>query len=266
MEPGAMRFTHHARGKNADELTREFEFNESFRMVNRKDSVRLYHEILSFRAESTPHLTKRKLEELTQEYVNLRAPNGVVFAGEHRDKEHVHVHLCISGTQYMTGRSMRISKGHLQRAKLAMSELIRSNFPELSGSLVEHGKGGRQKVHDKEIQLKRRTGKPSRRDELKAKVTGLFRRSSSFEAFNQLLNKESLQTYERGGKPYGVIDQEGRRHRFRAMSIDITELNRSNSRLAKLQKMRKGKGSRERVYDLDRTRELGGPRNKKQNG
>src|SRR5689334_22973810 len=102
--------THNVRGATTDEWEREFLEAEANRTVKRTDSVTLYHEIISFHDDDYNAVTSETLEDIALQYINLRAELGLVVAMSHHDRDHVHLHFCISGIEHSTGKSMRMSK------------------------------------------------------------------------------------------------------------------------------------------------------------
>jgi len=55
------------------------------------------------------------LERIAREYIKQRNPHALVIATAHIDRPHVHLHFSISGVEYATGNSLRVSRDVLMR-------------------------------------------------------------------------------------------------------------------------------------------------------
>ncbi|MCU0435373.1 MAG: relaxase/mobilization nuclease domain-containing protein [Bacteroidia bacterium] len=215
---------HNVRGKGIGDWARSFRENEQHRLRTRKNSVYLNHEIISFHRDDSDALTLPKLESLVREYIQLRNPNGCYVAVPHFDRFHVHVHICSSAVQYRTGESMRMSRGEFALLKKNIQDFQQKEFPELSRSVVRHGRKADGVTSDKEVQYMRRTGKLSKRYEVREVVQECKRRAGTQDEFYALLKVKGIETYVRGGKVYGVI-YSGRRYRFTNLGIETNVIN-----------------------------------------
>lgn len=120
-------------------LAGEFRVNESYRIHKRRNNVKLYMEILSFKKEDAHKLTNEKLKKIARRYMTLRAKRSIALATVHRDTEKTHLHIIFSGCEYKTGLSNRISKEDFRdHVKLPMEQYQKMNFPELELSAIEH--------------------------------------------------------------------------------------------------------------------------------
>src|SRR4029077_20694415 len=129
------------------------------------DSVKLFHEILSWHKDDAKHITLAKMEDMVRKYIQLRNPNGIYTAVPHFDKDHCHVHICASGVGYKTGKSLRLSKADLQKLKVETQNYQIQKYPELTHSIVNHTKKEKSLVTDKEYQVKRRIGRETIREQ-----------------------------------------------------------------------------------------------------
>ncbi|HZG01000.1 MAG TPA: relaxase/mobilization nuclease domain-containing protein [Chitinophagales bacterium] len=197
--------THNLKGKSIDKWVKQFDSNEASRRLKRKDSVRLTHEILSWHKADAKHLTLEKLETIAREYIKQRNPNGMYVVVPHFDKHHFHLHVCASGVEYKTGKSLRLSKPDLQRLKVEVQRYQLTRFPELSNSTVDHSKNVGTRVSDKEVQFKRRTGRETEKEKLIGMLKTCYKKADSRERFYELLEECGLETYVRGGRVYGVV-------------------------------------------------------------
>lgn len=213
--------THNMKGKGIDiaSWTKQFKENEKLRTrKRRKDGIILYHEILSFNSLDSKNLTPEKIEDMIRQYFRLRNPNASYVACVHRDREHIHAHICTSAID-RAGKNMRLSRKGLSDLKKNVQGYQISKYPELSHSVVRHGRKGKR-VSVKEQQIKRRTGKLSQREMVQNIVESCFMKSKSQEEFYARLKEQGLETYVRGGKVYG-IKYDGRKFRFKTLHLDV---------------------------------------------
>lgn len=119
-------------------ITQAFKDNDTFRS-HRKNGVVQYHEIISFSPEDRVVLTRDPgiLMDMARKYLDIRAPNSMAIARPHFDEEHIHVHLMISGNQFQSKETSRISRMAFDRVKQQLNEYQLNQYPELSNSVVE---------------------------------------------------------------------------------------------------------------------------------
>lgn len=221
--------THNVRGKTIGAWARQFQENEQYRLCKRKNSVYLNHEIISFHRDDTASLSMEKLEQLVRVYIKLRNPNGCYVAVPHFDRFHVHVHICSSAIQYRTGKSMRMSRQEFTSLKKNIQDYQVREFPELSRSVVRHGRKVDGKPSEKEMQYTLRTGKVSKSEQVQQMIQDCFRRSASQDEFYALVKAQGMETYVRGGKVYGVVHA-GRKYRFKQIIVKpFAQFVRANS-------------------------------------
>jgi hypothetical protein len=175
--------THNLKGNSVDEWEKQFKTNEVFRLRKRKDNTHVFHEILSWHRDDAQNITLSKMEEMAREYIRQRNPRGMYVAVPHFDRNHYHIHICSSGIEYKTGKSLRLSKPNLLKLKKEIQEFQINRFPELSKSVVEHGKKAKGVACEKEFQIKLRTGRSSEKE--RAKEIGLIPYGISFHVGSQ---------------------------------------------------------------------------------
>jgi hypothetical protein len=143
-QENAFVITKFVKGSNfeAKELANQYIQNEEYRKNRRKNNVLLYMDILSFHEDNADNLTNEKLTKIAKKYISLRAPLSMVTATVHRnEKSHTHLHFAISGTQYKTGVSNRISRDDFKnKVKIPMEKFQQQHFPELKRSEINHDK------------------------------------------------------------------------------------------------------------------------------
>jgi hypothetical protein len=135
-----MLIKHNLRGAGIDEWCREYTENEAYRIHRKKNTNAVYHEIIAFHEWDRHQITLATLEKVTREYIRQRNPHALVIATAHMDQPHIHVHLAISGVEYRTGQSLRVSKEVFNDMKLQMEKYQEREFPEIVHSIVDFGK------------------------------------------------------------------------------------------------------------------------------
>ncbi len=228
---------HNVRGTAIEDWVKSFKENEKHRLRKRSNSVYLNHEIISFHRDDTKHLTQEKLALLIRQYIKMRNPKGCYVAVPHFDRYHVHVHVCSSAIEYRTGKSMRMSRQELTDLKKNFQHYQIEKFPELSRSVVRHGWRS-QTLADSDVQLMGRAGKVSKRTQVRNVIQACRQQSSSPEEFYSLLGKQGMQTYERGGKIYGVLHDQ-RKYRFNKLLPDALTWEASTSKRHKTKHYRR---------------------------
>ncbi len=238
--------THNLKGNGIEEWDRQFCQNESYRLNHRKDSIMATHEIISFSKADAKNISIEKMEDLSREYIRQRNPNGMYIAVPHFDKEHYHIHLCVSGIEYRTGKGMRLGKKELRILKQKLQQYQIEKYPELSKSVVKHGVRPKEPaLSDGEYQYKMRTGRATNREQLAAMLDSCYKSATSKDDFFSRLNERGLATYIRGGKTYGVV-HENKKYRFKGLGFtdkSIEDLDRAIKRSEELNKLRE-KGER----------------------
>jgi hypothetical protein len=229
--------THNVKGKSISNWVEQFKQNEEYRRTKRTDSIYIYHEILSW--NDNENLTPEKMETMTREYMQLRNPNGMYVAYPHFDGQY-HVHICASGIEYKTGKSMRLPMKNLELLKKTVQQYQIEKYPELTNSIVAHGKSKGRTISDAEYQYKLRTGRETNKEQLLSLLNTCYAQADSKEDFFKRLKDHDLATYMRSGKVTGVIHK-NIKHRFKKLGF--------NERLDALDK------TRERMNDLKQARE-----------
>jgi len=249
--------SHNLRSDTIPGYTKEFIENESFRQHTRSDQVYLFHEIISFNAsEDNNQIGPEVIRDIANEYFRLRGHEGVMLGAVHRDKEHVHLHVCVSALQFRTGTSFRLSKGELRELKVSLQDYHKQKYPGISKSFPEHGKG-KAYLKDFKWHALQREQRNLLKEQINDKVRSCFEKSASQKEFLELLREENLYHYERGGKPYG-IEYEDTKFRFsgllepeqfESLSIDLKEEEKT---LDEIRSIREERDGRERdEYDKE---------------
>lgn len=215
---------HNLKSRTTKGWTKELDKNFELRMHRRIDNIRLHHTIISFSNKDKKQINPDLLKDITKKYIELRGKENQYLISTHHDKEHIHLHIVMSAHKYLTGESNRISRQEFKDLKLALDEYQKEKYPELINSLPSHGKSQKLQLTDPELKLQDREGKLSQKQELFETVQTVYSRSKSLYNFLFELKSEGYNSYNRGGKVYGVEDESGRHYRFKTLGIDLNKL------------------------------------------
>ncbi|MBK7763319.1 MAG: relaxase/mobilization nuclease domain-containing protein [Bacteroidetes bacterium] len=109
-----MMLKHNVTGHTIERFTAQFNFNESLRILKRKDAVSMYHTIISFSNLDKEHLDKKVLTDIAKKYIELQGRDNMYLITHHIEKEHIHFHIAMSGTKFLTGEANRKGKKEFQ--------------------------------------------------------------------------------------------------------------------------------------------------------
>jgi hypothetical protein len=231
--------THNIKGNTVEYWEKQFKANEQLRQIKRKDSIKLYHEMISFHKDDVKNVSVEKLENVAREYIQLRNPNGMYVAIPNFDKENYHIHVCSSGVEYKTGKAMRLSKKDLATLKQKIQQYQIEKYPELTNSVVAHGKSKGRALTDKEYQYKLRTGQETNKERVIDLLNTCYAQADSKEDFFKRLKDHELTAYIRSGKVTGVIHK-NIKHRFKKFGFieRLDALDKTRERMKDLKQIR----------------------------
>ncbi len=223
---------HNLRSRSPDGWTKEFESNDALRLYIRSDNIKLNHTILSFSNKDMEHISKDLLKDISKKFIELRGKDNLYLASSHNDKDHIHLHILMSATKYMTGESNRISKLEFRELKLALDAYQKEKYPELIHSLPAHGK--LNNIHSQNISypFKDSDKTLSLKQQISEKIEEIYGKVNSSQEFLSQLKFEGLEPYSRGGSVYGVEEQ-GRHFRFKTLGFDINKLDELDKKSSK---------------------------------
>ena len=217
---------HNLYSTNAEAIKEEFTTNATF-LPKRKNGVYMYHEILSI--TDTGNLTREQQKEILKniglEYVRTRANKNLVFGVLHDDKDdNLHYHFMISSNELMSEKRLRLSKEEFSQFKKDLELKVLTEYPELEQKKLINKEAGLnkdsgEKLSNKGVELKRRTGKTSQRDDLKDRLKTVFAGSKNKAEFFTFLEKENLSIYV-NGNTIGILDKAtDRKHRLKTLGM-----------------------------------------------
>lgn len=228
----------------SEKITEEFVKNASF-FKKRKDSVYMYHEVISITKSKqlTDEQQKELLRKISLEYIEKRAVNNLVFGVLHDDKkDNFHYHLLISSNELEETKKHRLSKYEFDKIKKDLEIMVLEKYPELQQGVVIN-KPSTEKLSNKGAEVKRRTGKTSQRDSVKNRLKTVFDSSQDKQSFFINIEKENLEIYVRG-TTIGVVDKNtGRNHRLKTLGM-LDDFNKISNIVEKSETVNQEKESR----------------------
>lgn len=215
---------HNLKSRTIKGWTKEFDKNFESRINKRADNIRLHHTILSFSNKDKDQINSELLKDIAKKFIELRGKENLYLIASHSDRNHLHLHIAMSATKLITGESNRISREEFRDLKIALDTYQKSTYPQLIHSLPNHGNSQKLQHSDPEQKLQDREGKLSQKQELLQTVEEVFNHSKSVDNFLSELKSEGINTYDRGGKAYGVEDDTGLHYRFKTLGFDLKKL------------------------------------------
>lgn len=215
--------THNVEGTTPGSWLKSFQQNEEERRRNRKNTVKIIHIILSWHQRDTEKLTQDAMKEMSRQFMENYNPHAVYIAVGHPSERKVnresdpnyavyedteissgsHVHLIIGGVDRF-GRSLRLSKAQFQKVKQDAEDFQQERYPELKHSQINHEKLSHDRQTEAEYWLKRRSGKPTQKEQIQAILEQAYESAQSQEDFFGNIRVAGLETYTRGGKITGI--------------------------------------------------------------
>jgi hypothetical protein len=214
---------HNLRSQNLDSWIKEFRENEGFRLHKRKDNVELYHTIISFSNKDRNLVSEKLLKDFAKQFIRLRGENSLYLGTAHVDRDHIHLHVIMSGTKYRTGESNRISRDEFRNIKLKLDSYQREKYPELIHSLPAHDKS-------KKVVLLRNSRMPQK-EALLSSLQKAYSKSKSLDEFISILKTDGHEPYYRAGRLTGIKYQNGLKFRLSRLGYDTEKIDQ----LAQLQ-------------------------------
>lgn len=211
---------HNIRSNTVEGFVSEFKQNESFRLYKRKDSVVLFHTILSFSPDDKTKVSTVILKDLSKKFIELQSPRCLSLAVAHFEKQHTHIHVLNSGVQ-VNGRSARVSKREFSRILQELEQYQAEKYPQLVHSKIDHSK---KKVKESEQLIEQfKTSRKTKKLELHTEMSKFLQTSSSVEELVQSLSKNNRTVYYRNGRLQG-IESEGKKYRFSSLGFSSHHL------------------------------------------
>lgn len=243
---------HNLYGIDTDKIAEQFK--ENSQSIKHYAKVRGYHEIMSWNPEDEKFLNENVLRQFANQYIKLRGENALCLAKPHFSTNHPHIHFIFSAMEFDSRKSMRADNSKFYGVRKEMEDFQKQHFPHMKSLVYQHfGKElplknltGKHLSHA-EMQLKIRTGQPTKKEQLALDVKAILNESDSLGEAKDNLSKLGITLYHRNGKTIGI--QVGKKsYRFKTLKVEhpmIEYLNRSEE-LKKIQKNKRDTKSRGR--------------------
>lgn len=244
------------RSRTLDKWVKEFKANEAMRIHQRKNSIEVYHTVLSFSVKDKEHIDEKMLRDIAKQYMKERGEKNLYIGTAHFDHEHVHLHLVMSGTKYMTGLANRQSRAEFHRLKLSMDAYQKKKYPELINSLPRHGKSKELKANQLSPKERSQHIRATQKETLLKCLDLAYSRSKSKDDFLKNLIALGHEPYSRGGRVTGVKFEGDRKFRFTTLGYDKDKIakleadaEKEKQEMDEINEIRDGAGSRDRDAD-----------------
>lgn len=214
-----MTIKHNVTGTDINRWTKQFEFNESLRKAKRVDQVRIYHEVLSFSVHDREHINGKLLRDISKKYIQERGPQNMFVMSPHVEKDHIHIHVAVSGSQFLNGRANRMSKKAFEKMRVNMEEYQKNKYPELKHSIVYA-----KQSKDKKTDIKDR--RYNNKHEIDTILNRVFEKAKSIEEFETTLKTLGHTPYYRNNVLTGVAYNGEMKFRFSKLGFDREKLDR----------------------------------------
>jgi hypothetical protein len=217
---------HNIRSRKIENIIEEFKTNEAFRLYKRKDSVLIYHDIISFAPQNQKAVTTDILKAFAKKYTAVRAPNTLAVVVAHRGKtSHTHLHAVVAGVT-LNGLSSRISKAKFKNVKLEL-ERFQEQYPQLAQSAIEHIKPVQQ-AQTKSVERFKQS-RQTNKETMYTILEEAYTKALSEDDFLHQLKAKQYEPYYRNSKLQGVISQ-GQKYRFSRIGFDTEKLQNFDDR------------------------------------
>ena len=224
-------------GTSIDEMTSHFDHNASFAKRVKNKAM---HVVLSFHKDSTPYLDDATLYKLTAEFVRLRAPEAMGFFQKHVDKEHLHIHGCLSGNLLYQDRSILLKKKEYLSKVKELEIYQQTHFENLDASLVYN------RVKEKKRELSPRQTQKKEVIDLLEKLAEKARNMDDF--FELIEAHKELDLYSYRNRTNGVF-YKGKKYRFKTHIPERYNVLEQLQQLQRWNELSKGDG---RIHEIER--------------
>ncbi|MBU2969831.1 hypothetical protein KO527_10780 [Pseudoalteromonas sp. C2R02] len=241
-------FSQNIYSHNRDGILKEFSDNAAL-FRKRKNSVYLYHEIISITRSQQLSVTEQQeaLFHIVHEYIENRAKNNLVCGYMHNDAQNnIHYHVMISSNERGKTKNLRLSKKEFDESKKHLETWTNKKYPELKQGLVINKQAGKKTSHNG-TELKKRTGKMPERERVTNALKSVFTDSENKQNFFNNLATEHLEVYIRG-KHIGFTDIEtGRKYRLKTLGLS-SEFNEMSKKIELDEKQKQAESDNKQQY------------------
>ena len=212
---------HNMRANSIEGFIREFNNVERGRIHTCSNMTSIHHTILSWSNKDSALITESMLRDMSKEYIRLRGEMNIYCGTVHIDKNHIHLHVAMGGTN-LEGKSSRISKEKFEEVKMELQQFQLAHYPELVNSVVDFGRSKREKQKE-EMQKIHIAERSSGKHSLLQCIETNYAKARSTEDFLSLLIQNGYSAYYINGALTGIIDH-GYKYRFTTLGVDMEHL------------------------------------------
>ena len=264
---------HNFYNQDLENIQEEFTRNSNH-IKNSKGKNYLYHEIISL-SPNQQHIKTKDLEniliDLGKKYIEKRAKNNLVYGKIHQEKNHIHLHLCISANEINSDKRLRLSKADFLKIQKELEIYKEQKYKNLEEATIyqkinqaqdyqekegfkystenPHAKD-KGKISRREQELKQRTKSPTKRELIRESTLKIFKTSNTKEELLKNLKLNNFELYQRG-RTIGVKDlKTNRNYRLKTLGINqeyqelkdkITQIEKRGIELSKLREAKEQK-------------------------
>jgi len=207
-----------------DQIISDFVENAGY-MNERSNGVQMYHEILSLTRSEVLTNDQQKviLQEAVQEYLSERAPDCMAVSVIHDEKENnIHAHIVLSANPVFSAKRHRLSKHEFEEVKRNAERYVLENHPEMQQE-VTIDKSPEQRISNAESELKRRGGRTTQKDKMRADLQSIFNSARSQEELENALTEQGLaMSFRKNNSEPRFGKADSKKHfRLKTLGLDI---------------------------------------------
>lgn len=173
------------------------EFTENAKHLSRRKNGNIVlHEVIAITRTNkiSEHEQKIALREIAEKYIEQRAPNCLVFADLHNDKEtNIHYHIAFSANELGDKKRYRYPKPKFKKLKIEMEKWVLETYPQLDQKITMQTRSDKKLKQQRREENKRRIPKKEKTIEI---LNHVFQSKSLSEA-QELLEENNLEIYLR---------------------------------------------------------------------
>lgn len=202
-----------------DQILDQF-YENSECLKGRKNGNVQYHEIIAMERRPDIPLIRQiqALHDIMGKYTQARGPNLLAWGRIHVTPTTVHGHLMLSANEIDCFRPFYLSTKEYREIQKQCERYIRQNYPDLKQPVIYEKERTQRpiKSRQREYEYTRRTGKKTKKQQVKEKLTELLEQERD-QSLKSLLNQHGFELYQRG-KHHGVW-YDGRKYRFQTLGL-----------------------------------------------
>jgi len=160
----------------------------------------------------------KALHDVSQKYIQVRGTNLLSYGRMHLDEKSVHMHVMFSANELNKANRHRLSQAQFAMIQRQCEQYLRQAYPDLKQAVL-YDRERTQKPNrsrQREYEYTKRTGKKTRKQEVKEKLQELFGQERK-GTLSERLRQHEFELYQRG-KHYGVIHK-GMKYRLGTLGL-----------------------------------------------